>query len=109
MPRDGDALPGGCDAHERTLMRARSREASRNLISFHDQVIDLESGVGKGVPVHSGQLLDAVGPSKLATLSRRIVRHAAWSHKLVDDVELALVPHFIDELAHEFFEVFSHR
>ena len=47
-------------------------------------------------------------PSNHTARRRWIVRYAVRSHKLLEEVELALVPDLSNELPREFFEV-SHR
>src|ERR1700736_1354468 len=104
-PGDRDALSSWSDAHEGALVSARSRNPSGDLVSFQDQIVDLEFGIREGLPVHGHELLDTVEPPNLTSRRRRIVRYAVWSHELLDEVELALVPDLIDKLPRELFEI----
>src|SRR6266851_3048807 len=82
---DGDScrhhlFARGCNAHEVALLGATKRVASYDAVSFSDDVLNSETGIGEGAEVEREELFEGFEP-----LHRRggIVRHQVRSIHLI--------------------------
>src|SRR5256885_5567610 len=107
-PGHGRVLVRRCDGHELALVGAGGGPTGDDLVALRDLVVDREAYVGERVPVDLNELLQAFRPGELSTWHVRVVEGRGRRCQLIYDIELALIPDFLDSAPREGFVLLGH-